>query len=216
MRTDSDLKREVVAELNWEPAVNATAIGVGVKDGVVTLTGHIDTYAEKEAAARAVRRLQGIKAIALELDVKLSPQHQRSDTDIAASAETALKWNTSVSVDAIRLTVDHGWVTLQGEVEWDFQRRSAENAIRPLVGVVGITDEIKLRVKPQAADLAKKIEEALARQALRESKQIQISVDGTTVKLTGGVHSWHEREAVAGVAWAAPGVRAVINELTIA
>jgi len=110
--------------------------------------------------------------------------------------------------------VDHGWVTLQGEVEWDFQRRSAENAIRPLVGVVGITDEIKLRVKPQAADLAKKIEETLARQALRESKQIQISVDGTTVKLTGGVHSWHER--VAGVAWAAPGVRAVINELTIA
>jgi osmotically-inducible protein OsmY len=206
----------VVAELNWEPAVNATAIGVGVKDGVVTLTGHIDTYAEKEAALRAVRRLQGIKAIALELDVKLSPQHQRSDTDIAASAQTALKWNTSVPVDAIRLTVDHGWVTLQGEVEWDFQRRSAENAIRPLVGVVGITDEIKLRVKPQAADVAKKIEEALARQALRESKQIQISVDGSTVKLTGAVHSWHEREAVQGVAWAAPGVRAVINELTIA
>ncbi|HEY4958823.1 MAG TPA: BON domain-containing protein [Caldimonas sp.] len=216
MKTDSDLKREVVAELLWDPAVNSTAIGVGVKNGVVTLTGHLDTYAEKEAALRAVRRLQGVKAIAVELDVKLSPQHQRGDTDIVASAELALKWNTSIPAGAVRLTVDHGWITLQGEVEWEFQRRSAEKAIRSLIGVVGVSNEIKLRAKPQPADLAKKIEEALARQALRESKQIQISVDGSTVKLTGAVHSWHEREAVQGVAWAAPGVRAVINELTIA
>ena len=215
MKTDSDLKREVVAELLWDPAVNSTAIGVAVKNGVVTLTGHLDTYAEKEAATRAVRRLQDVKAIAIELDVKLSPQHQRGDTDIVASAELALKWNTSIPAAAVRLTVDHGWITLQGEVEWEFQRRSAEKALRSLIGVVGVSNEIKLRAKPQPADLAKKIEEALARQALRESKQIQISVDGTTVKLTGTVHSWHEREAVAGVAWAAPGVRAVINELTI-
>ncbi len=216
MKTDSDLKREVVAELLWDPAVNSTAIGVAVKNGVVTLTGHLDTYAEKEAALRAVRRLQGIKAIAIELDVKLSPQHQRGDTDIVASAELALKWNTSIPAAAVRLTVDHGWITLQGEVEWEFQRRSAEKAIRSLIGVVGVSNEIKLRAKPQPAGLAKKIEEALARQALREAHHVKISVDGTTVKLTGTVHSWHEREAVAGVAWAAPGVRSVVNELTIA
>ena len=134
MKTDSDLKRDVAAELSWDPAVQATAIGVAVKDGVVTLTGHLDTYAEKEATLRAVRRVAGVKAIAIEIDVKLSAQHQRSDTDIAASAEQALKWNTSLPVDAVRMTVDHGWITLQGEVEWEFQRRSVEQAIRPLMG----------------------------------------------------------------------------------
>jgi osmotically-inducible protein OsmY len=215
MKTDSDLKRDVAAELSWDPAVQATAIGVAVKDGVVTLTGHLDTYAEKEATLRAVRRVGGVKAIAIEIDVKLSAQHLRSDTDIAASAEQALKWNTSVPVDAIRMTIDHGWITLQGEVEWEFQRRSVEQAIRPLMGVVGISDEIRLRARPQTADLAKKIEEALTRQALREARQIHVAVDGTTVRLTGTVHSWHERDAVQGIAWSAPGVRAVINELNI-
>ena len=215
MKTDSDLKRDVAAELAWDPAVKATAIGVAVKDGVVTLTGHLDTYAEKEAAMRGVRRVAGVKAIAIEIDVKLSAQHQRSDTDIAASAEQALKWNTSVPVEAIGMTVDHGWITLQGEVEWEFQRRSVEQAIRPLMGVVGISDEIRLRARPQTADLAKKIEEALTRQALREARQIHVAVDGTTVRLTGTVHSWHERDAVQGIAWSAPGVRAVINELNI-
>jgi osmotically-inducible protein OsmY len=216
MKTDSDLKRDVAAELSWDPAVQATAIGVAVKDGVVTLTGHLDTYAEKEATLRAVRRVAGVKAIAIEIDVKLSAQHQRSDTDIANSAEQALKWNTSIPVDAVRMTVDHGWITLQGEVEWEFQRRSVEQAIRPLMGVVGISNEIKLRARPQTADLAKKIEEALTRQALREARQVHVAIDGTTVRLTGTVHSWHERDAVQGIAWSAPGVRAVINELNFA
>ena len=215
MKTDADLKRDVTAELAWDPAVKSTAVGVAVKDGVVTLTGHLETFAEKHAAARAVRRVAGVKAIALELDVKLSPDHRRSDTDIAATAEQALKWNTQVPVDAIRLTVDHGWVTLQGEVEWDYQRRSIEKAIRPLMGVVGIGNEIVLRARPQAANLARKIEEALTRQALREAKHIQVAVDGTTVKLTGTVHSWQERDAAQGVAWSAPGVSAVINELRL-
>ena len=215
MKTDADLKRDVTAELAWDPAVKATAIGVAVKDGVVTLTGHLETFAEKYAAERALRRVAGVQAIALELDVKLSPDHKRSDTDIATSAEQALKWNTLVPLEGIRLTVDHGWVTLRGEVEWDYQRRSAEKAIRPLMGVVGISNEIALRVKPKATDLSRKIEEALMRQALREAKKIQVGVDGTTVTLTGTVHSWHERDAVQGVAWAAPGVHAVINQLRV-
>ena len=156
-----------------------------------------------------------MKAIAVELDVKLAPDHKRSDTEVAASAEGALKWNTLVP-DAVQLTVDHGWVTAKGEVDWEYQRRSVENAIRPLMGVVGISNEIKLRARPQAADLSRRIAEALTRQAIREAKQIQVSVDGTTVKLTGNVHSWHEREAAQGVAWSAPGVRSVVNELRVA
>ena len=215
MKTDVELKKDVTAELAWDPAVKSTAIGVAVQDGVVTLSGHLETFADKHAAARALRRVAGVKAIALELDVKLSPDHKRSDTDIAAGAEEALKWNTLVPLQAIRLTVDHGWVTLQGEVEWDYQRRSVEKAIRPLMGVVGISNEITLRARPESIDLSRKIQEALTRQALREAKQIQVDVDGTTVKLSGKVHSWQEREAVQGVAWAAPGVHAVINELHV-
>jgi osmotically-inducible protein OsmY len=216
MKTDADLKRDVVAELNWDPAVNATAIGVAVSNGVVTLTGHLGTYAEKQAASRAVQRVAGVKAIALELDVKLSPDHKRSDTDIAASIENAIRWNTVVPVEAIRVTVDHGWVTLKGDVDWDYQRRGIEKAIRPLMGVVGISNDISLRAKVKAADVSRKIEEALTRQAIREAKHIQVAVDGTTVRLTGAVHSWQERTAAQGVAWSAPGVRAVINELRVA
>ena len=215
MKTDADLKRDVTAELAWDPAVKSTAIGVAVKDGVVTLTGHLETFAEKHAAARALRRVAGVKAIALELDVKLAPDHRRSDTDIATSAEQALRWNTLVPVDAIRLTVDHGWITLQGEVEWDYQRRSVEKAIRPLMGVVGISNEITLRTRPHADRLAQKIEDALTRQALREAKRVKVEVDGSTVTLRGAVHSWQERDAAQGVAWSAPGVGNVVNELTV-
>lgn len=215
MKTDADLKRDVTDELAWDPAVDSTAVGVAVKDGVVTLTGHIDTFAQKHAVARAVRRVTGVKAIAIELDVKLAPGHQRSDTEIAQSAEHALKWNTLVPVDKVRLVVDHGWVTLRGEVDWEFQRRTIEKAIRPLMGVVGLSNEITLRVRPVAANVSQRIEQALTRQAIREAKHIHVGVDGTTVKLTGTVHSWQERDAAQGVAWTAPGVRAVINELNV-
>ena len=215
MKTDSDLKKDVTAELAWDPTVKSIAIGVAVKDGVVTLSGHLETFADKHAATRALRRVAGVKAIALELDVKLSLDHKRSDTDIAAGAERPLQWNTPVPREKIRLTVDHGWVALQSEIEWDYQRHSAEKAIRPLMGVVGISNEVTLRTRPKAANLSHKIEEALTRQALREAKHIQVDVDGTTVKLCGTVHSWQERDAAQGVAWSAPGVHAVINELRV-
>jgi osmotically-inducible protein OsmY len=215
-KTDTALKATVLAELAWDPAVKETAVGVGVKNGVVTLTGHLDTYAEKEAALRAVRRVTGVRAIAVEIDVKLSPDHVRSDTEIATGIELALRWNTSIPLDAVRVQVEHGWVTLQGEVEWDFQRRSAESVVRVLKGVVGISNEIKLRLKPQIPDLSRRIEDALRRQALRDAQRIHITLDGSTVKLTGQVHSWQERQAAQGVAWSAPGVRSVINELEVA
>ena len=213
--TDSALKARVIDELVWDPAIKETTIGVAVNDGVVTLTGHLDTNAEKEAAMRAVRRVAGVKAIAVEIDVKLSPSHQRSDTDIARSIELVLKWNTSIPADAARVTVDHGWVTLQGEVDWNYQRASAESVIRPLMGVVGISNELRLKAKVLAADLSRKIEDALRRQALREAQHIHIAVAGDTVTLTGKVHSWQERQAAQGVAWSAPGVKAVVNELQV-
>ena len=171
----------------------------------MTLSGHLQTFAEKHAAERALRRVAGVTAIALELDVKLAHNHERSDTDIAAGAEAALKWNTQAPVESILLTVDHGWVTLQGDVEWDYQRRSVEKAVRPLMGAVGVSNEITLRASAKAADLSRKIHEALTRQAIREAKHIQVDVDGTTVKLGGTVHSWQERDAAQGVAWSAPG-----------
>ena len=215
VKTDADLKRDVAAELAWDPAVKSTAIGVAVRDGVVTLTGHIDTFAEKHAASRAVRRVAGVKAIALELDVKIAPGHQRNDTEIAESIEQALKWSTVVPLDSIRVTVDHGWVTLQGDVEWDYQRRNVEKAVRPLMGVVGISNEIVVRAKPTLADLKRKIEDALTRQALREAQHVAVAIEGGTVKLTGKVHSWQERDVVQGVAWSAPGVSTVVNDLQI-
>jgi osmotically-inducible protein OsmY len=215
MKTDSDLKKDVMAELAWDPAVKADAVGVAVKNGIVTLSGHLDTFAEKFAVERALRRVAGVKAIALELDIKLSPQHRRSDTEIAAAAEQALMWRTSAPADKIRLTVEDGWVRMQGEVEWDYQRASAEKAIRPLVGVIGISNEISLKAKPVPADLSLRIEDALKRQALREAKRVEVAIDGSTVTLRGNVHSWQERDAVQGAAWSAPGVRCVINEVRV-
>lgn len=216
MKTDAELKRDVVEELAWDPAVNASAVGVAVKDGVVTLTGHLDTYAEKAAVERVLKRVGGVKAIALELDVRLAPGHLRSDTDIARAAEQALGWNSMVPVDKVRVIVDKGWVTLQGQFEWDYQRQSAEKAVRALTGVVGLSNEITLTPRAAPADVTRRIREALTRQAQREAKHLDVQVNGGTVVLQGQVRSWHERQAAQGAAWSAPGVAQVINELTIA
>lgn len=214
-KSDMALKRDVEAELNWDPAVHANAVGVAAKDGVVTLTGHIDTLAEKRAIEKALRRVEGVRAIALELDVRLSAGHRRSDTDIAAFAEQALKWNTAVPADRIRLVVDKGWVTLQGEVEWHYQRTAAESAVRMQTGVVGITNQIAVKPKVSAANLQAQIGQALRRQVEREIDHIKVDVEGSKVTLRGTVNSWHERDAAQGVAWSAPGVVAVVNELRV-
>ena len=215
MKTDSQLKRDVMDELAWDPAVSANAIGVAVKDGVVTLSGHLDTFAEKVAVQRAVRRVTGVRAMAIELDVKLAPQHQRSDTEIAAAAEHALRWNIVVPADRVRATVEQGWVQLTGEVEWDYQRQAAYKSVRSLTGVVGVSNEITLRQRTTPADLAQRIEDALKRQALREAHRVQVTVENGTVTLKGSVHSWQERDAAQGAAWSAPGVRDVVNQLTL-
>ena len=215
MKTDAELKRDVGAELACDPAANASGIGVAVKDGVVTLSGHLDTFAEKSAVASALRRVAGVKAIALELDVRLSPEHRRSDTDIANAIEHVLRWNSIVPADKVRVIVDNGWVTLQGEVDWDFQRRSVEKAIRPLIGVVGISNELVITHATVPPEVASRIRDALARQTQREADRLEIRNNGGTVTLSGKVHSWHARDAAQGAAWSVPGVHAVVNNLVI-
>lgn len=216
MKTDAQLKEDVGDELEWEPSVNAAQVGVAVKDGVVTLSGHLDSYAEKHAIERVVQRVHGVKAIALEVDVKLDPGHQRSDSEVAAAAESALKWHSLVPVDRIQVKVEKGWVTLTGEVDWDYQRQSAEKTLRNLTGVVGLSNAISLKTAPVPLNIADRIREAFRRHAEREARHIDVDVFGGVVTLRGKVDSWAQRKAAFGAAWSAPGVTGVVNDLQIA
>lgn len=215
MKTDAQLKSDVARELEWDPSINATNVGVAVKNGVVTLTGHLETYAEKYAIERIVKRVKGVQALAIELDVKLALEHKRSDSEIAEAAERALKWNAGVPDERVRLSVEKGWITLEGEVDWDFQRRAAERAVRSLIGVVNVSNNIKLKVHATQSDVATRIRGALERYALDESKKIEVTVSGSKATLQGSVHSWAERAAAQGAAWAAPGIVNVQNDLKV-
>ncbi|MEI7762310.1 MAG: BON domain-containing protein [Comamonadaceae bacterium] len=215
MKTDSDLRNDILTELAWDPVVPEAKVGVAVSDGVVTLSGHLDTYAEKIATQRTVERVSGVQAIALEIDVVPQGVHKRSDTEIAVAAEQALGWNTSVPKDRVKVAVEKGWVTLSGELDWNFQRSAVERMIRPLRGVLGISDNITLKSLPIPANLSARIQDALTRQASREARRIEIAVDGSVVTLRGHVHSWAERNAAEGATWSAPGVSRVDNQLTV-
>jgi len=215
MKTDQQLKKDVGAELEWDPAINPTQVGVAVKDGVVTLTGHLDTYAEKYAIERAVQRVQGVRGIAVELDVKLDPSHKRSDSEIAAAAESAFKWHALVPSDRIQVQVEKGWVSLKGEVNWDYQRREAEKVARTLTGVTGVSNAITLKSLAAPADVAKRIRDALVRHAESEAKLVEVTVNSDTVTLHGTVDSWTERAAASSAAWSAPGVTKVVNEIKV-
>ncbi|HSN79126.1 MAG TPA: BON domain-containing protein [Rhodoferax sp.] len=215
MKTDSDLKWDVLSELLWDPLVSDTKVGVTVNEGVVTLTGHLDTYAEKVAAKRAAERVSGVKAIAVEIDVIPAGAHQRSDTEIALAVEHALSWNTSVPQDRVKVAVEKGWVTLMGDLDWNFQRRAVERMVRQLKGVVGITDNIKLKTLPVPLKLRERIQDALTRQAMREARRIDVIVEGSEVTLRGQVHSWAEKNAAEGASWSAPGVVSVNNQLMV-
>ncbi|MEP7296434.1 MAG: BON domain-containing protein [Burkholderiales bacterium] len=215
MKTDAQLKTDVISELEWDPVINPTNVGVAVRNGIVTLTGHLGTFAEKHAIERAVQRVSGVKATAVELDVVLSPDHHRSDADIAAAAETAIRWNSLLPTDRVRLKVEKGWITLSGEVDWDFQRTRAEKVVRPLIGVVGVSNSLTLRSKVAPANITNRIRDALTRQVEREANAIDVKVTGDSVTLRGKVHSWTERAAAQGAAWSAAGIRQVVNELEV-
>ncbi|MEY4139075.1 MAG: hypothetical protein RLZZ371_1257 [Pseudomonadota bacterium] len=215
MKTDSEIKKDVLSELQWDPLIPETKIGVTVNEGVVTLSGHVDTYAEKVAAKRAAERVNGVKALAIEIDVIPVGDHLRSDTEIALAAEHALSWNTSVPQDRVKVTVEQGWVTLTGDLDWNFQRRAVERMVRPLKGVVGVTDNIKLKTLPVPLKLRERIQDALTRQVMREARRIEVLVEGSEVTLRGQVHSWAERNAAEGASWSAPGVTRVNNLLQV-
>jgi osmotically-inducible protein OsmY len=214
MKTDRELQLDVLDELRWEPGVNATDIGATVKDGVVTLQGTVDSFAEKWAAEKAVKRLPGVKALAVELEVTLPGSSERTDADLARAAENALEWDVSVP-DGIQVTVEKGFLTLEGQVDWDYQRSAAERAVLHLTGVKGVDNNIT--VKPSAAPtgIKEQIEAALKRNALLDAQQIKVQAEGGKVTLTGCVSSWAEREEAESAAWAAPGVCDVKNLISV-
>jgi osmotically-inducible protein OsmY len=215
MKSDLQLRNDVIAELAWDPAIRATDVGVIVRDGVVTLTGQLDSYAQKFAAERAALRVAGVRGIAIEVGVKLPASHERSDADIAQAVQHALQWSALVPQGKIQTMVEKGHVTLSGTVAWDYQRAAAEGAVRNLLGVVAVANLIQLSPHATPSAVEKGIHEALARQADRAARHVEVTVDGSMVTLTGRVHSWAERDAVQGAAWAAPGVTTIVNELVV-
>lgn len=215
MKTDAQLRAEVTDELAWDPAVDAGNVGVTVRDGVVTLTGHLGSFAEKHAVERAVRRVPGVHAIAMDLEVKLPASQQRSDSEIALAAAAALRLDSLVPDGRVQVQVENGWVTLTGEVDWGYQFASAEQAIRPLPGVRGMYNKITIKPRVDSREIGTQITLALTRQAAREARHIDIAVEGGVVTLSGKVHSTAEHDAALGVAFSTKGVSHVVDHLQV-
>ena len=214
-RIDEQIQRDVLAELKWDARVMPNEIGVAVKDGIVTLTGWVDSYSKKWAAEEAAHRVHGVKAVADDIEVRLSGADERTDADIAAAAVRAIEWDAFVPIDKIDVTVSKGWVTLKGEVEWQYQKQDAERVARRLTGVKGVTNLIVVKPRVTPSDLKQKIEQALVRSAETDAQRITVEVQGSKVILKGTVRSWAEREEAERTAWLAPGVTAVENRITL-
>ena len=209
MRSDADIKKDVMAQLQWEPYLNTAALGVAVKDGVVTLSGQVDSYARKLAVERAARKILGVKAVAEVIKVGVSPVDRRTDTEIAQAVAAALAWHTAVQEDKIKITVEEGVVTLDGEVDWNYQRQAAVDTIKSLYGVRWVNNAITIKTGVIANDIRKKIKDAIARNAAVDADNVSVEVAGSKVILRGIVRSFAEREDAEYSAWAAPGVTAV-------
>jgi osmotically-inducible protein OsmY len=215
--TDHDLRRNVEEQLNWEPDIkSATKIGVGVKDGIVTLVGHVESYTEKLAAENAAARVPNVKAIVNELEVRLPKSSERTDEDIARAAADALDWTAGIPREQIKITLHDGWITLRGTVPWFFQKMAAEAAVRDLFGVKGVTNLIDVEPSANKAVVTKAIEEALKRDRELDADRIEVETEGNKVILKGTVDSWLEKQEAERVAWRAPGVAKVENAIEVA
>ena len=213
--TDKDLKQHVQSALDWEPSLDATDIGVSVDEGVVTLRGNVGSYVEKLTAERVVLRVYGAKAVANDLTVHLPSGYERTDTEIAQAAVSALRWNTLVPKDRVTITVANGWIALTGTLDWQYQKDAALRAVRDLTGVKGATNNIELKPQIRTTDVRDKIEAAFKRSAEIDARRISVTTQDGKVVLTGNVHSWSERHEAERAAWAAPGVKLVDDRLTV-
>jgi osmotically-inducible protein OsmY len=219
MKTDSQLQKDVNAELEWEPSIHAEHIGVEVKQGVITLAGEVESYAEKWKAERAALRVSGVRALTTELKVRIPGLSQRTDADIAAAVENVLGWTSSLPEGAVKVMVEAGWVTLTGAVESHYQRQAATDAVRTLLGVTGVSDQIGIKpsVTAVAATAVKAdIEAALKRTSIADAQNISVAVHGQDVTLSGTVQSWNERDTANNSAWGTPGVRNVVDLMMMA
>ena len=214
MKTNSELQKDVQDEINWAPMVELSDIGVTAKDGIITLTGVVNSYSKKMAAENAAKRVVGVKGVAEEIEIKFGTAGKKSDADIAHSALNAIKWDTNVSEDGIRINVENGYVKLEGEVDWNYQKVQVENDVKHLIGVRGVSNNITLK---KTADKLEKmaVENALDRNAYLNDEDIRVSVEDHKVTLIGCVGSWYDKDEAARVAWSAPGVWSVDNELVV-
>lgn len=215
MANDSALRADIEAELEFEPIVDSANIGVAVKDGVATLTGYVTSYAQKVAAERAAGRVKGVRAVAEEIEVRLPFEVKHDDAEIGRRAANVLGWTVYLPANAVHVKVEKGWVTLTGDVDWQYQKQAAESAVRKLSGVIGVSDLIKIRPHVTPGDVRERITEAYRRNADLESTGIKIAVDGGKVTLSGKVKAWNERRTAENAAWAIPSVTEVIDNLLV-
>jgi osmotically-inducible protein OsmY len=215
VKTDAQLQRDVLDELDWEPSVDAAQIGVTAKDGVLALTGHVPVYAKKHTAEEVARRVHGVRGVANEIEVRPTDAHLRDDEDIAAAAVHALKWNAQVPDEKLQVTVEEGWIRIEGNVEHQFQKLAADRLVRHLHGARGVTNEILVAPQEATTEIAAGIAAAFRRSAVLDSGKLSVEVDGSNVTLTGDVRSHSERDEAERTAWAAPGVRRVENCVTV-
>jgi osmotically-inducible protein OsmY len=215
MKSDVELKQHVEDELRFEPRLHAAAIGVAIEDGVVTLSGSVDSWAEKWAAEQAVKRVAGVAAVAEEIDVRIPVLNRRSDADVARAAANALAWNTFVPAGSVKVTVEDGWVTLEGVVASAHEKSAAADAVRRLTGVRGVTNLVALKRGVTAATVNEDIRRAFERIASLDARGVTVDVDDGRATLRGTVRSWAEREAAEGTAWSAPGITDVDNRLVV-
>jgi osmotically-inducible protein OsmY len=215
-RTDQEIQKDVLEELKWDPRVKPNEIGVSVSNGVATLTGFVDSYLKKWAAEEAAHKVKGVRAVANDIEVKLPGSAERTDPEIADAVSRAIEWDTFIPADRVEVTVSKGWVTLDGELEYQYQKEDAERAARRVTGVRGLTNLIRVKPgKPSPSDLKKKIEDALVRSAETDADRISVEVRGSTVVLKGTVRSYAEKQEAARVAWSAPGVTSVENQISV-